>query len=72
MFFQDQVFDHKVAFQRLHKGLQPFISAGLQERGVVGSIFPRQLEFVQSGLPHSQVHVGIFLLWFGQICCGAL
>jgi hypothetical protein len=43
MFFQDQVFNHKIAFQHLHKGLHPFISAGLQKRGMVGSIFTLKL-----------------------------
>ncbi len=37
------MFGHKVAFQHLHKGLQPFINTGLHKRGVVGSIFTLQL-----------------------------
>jgi hypothetical protein len=37
IFFQDQVFDHMVAFKCLHEGLQPFIGAGLHKRGVWSS-----------------------------------
>ncbi len=34
IFFQDEVFNHRVAFKRLHKGLQPFTNAGLHKKGV--------------------------------------
>jgi hypothetical protein len=37
IFFQDQMFDHMVAFKCLHEGLQPFIGAGLHKRGVWSS-----------------------------------
>jgi len=32
-FFQDWVFDHRVSFKCLHKGLCPFTGAGLHKRG---------------------------------------
>jgi hypothetical protein len=34
IFFQDKVFNHRVAFKRLHKGLQPFTNVGVHKKGV--------------------------------------
>jgi len=34
IFFQDWALSHRVAFKRLHKGLQPFIGVGLHKKGV--------------------------------------
>jgi hypothetical protein len=66
MFFQDQLFDHKVVFQHLHKGLHPFISAGLQKRGMVGSIFTLKL----AGLSSFKVGCHIVRCMLESFCYG--
>jgi len=51
IFFQDHVFHHRIAFKRLHKGLQPFTNINLHKKDVWslgdvqwGLVYPKPLQ----------------------------